>query len=108
MPAHTVAVVAFDGFSPFHLSVPCMVFGPEMSGRGVPPYRLVVCAAERGSMRTTAGFAIEAPFSLAVLSRAQTIVVPSWRDADEKPPEALLRALRAAHRRGARIVGLCL
>ena len=108
MPDHTVAVVAFDGISPFHLSVPCMVFGPEMSGRGVPPYRLVVCAAERGSMRTTAGFAIEAPFSLAALSRAKTIVVPSWRDANEKPPEALLRALRAAHRRGARIVGLCL
>jgi transcriptional regulator GlxA family with amidase domain len=106
--AHTVAIVAFDGISPFHLSVPCMVFGPEMAGRGVPNYRLVVCAAERGRLRTTAGFAIEAAHSLAMLARAQTVIVPSWRDADERPPEALLRALQAAHRRGARIVGLCL
>ncbi|MGH6637620.1 MAG: GlxA family transcriptional regulator, partial [Polaromonas sp.] len=28
----TVAVVAFDGISPFHLSVPCMVFGNDFSG----------------------------------------------------------------------------
>ena len=111
MPAatpHAVAVVAFDGISPFHLSVPCMVFGPDMAGHGVPSYRLLVCSADRGSLRTTAGFAIEAPYSLAALARAQTVIVPSWHHTDERPPEALLRALRAAHRRGARIVGLCL
>ncbi|HJV61861.1 MAG TPA: AraC family transcriptional regulator, partial [Albitalea sp.] len=107
-PAHTVAVVAFDGISPFHLSVPCMVFGPDMAGRGVPRYRLLVCSAERGPLRTTAGFAIEAPCRLPALARAQTVIVPSWHHGGERPPEALLRALRAAHARGARIVGLCL
>ncbi len=107
-PVHTVAVVAFDGISPFHLSVPCMVFGPEMSGRGAPRYRLLVCSVDRGSLRTTAGFAIEAPYSLAAAARAHTIIVPSWHDDQREPPEALLRTLRSAHKRGARIVGLCL
>jgi transcriptional regulator GlxA family with amidase domain len=106
--ARTVAVVAFDGISPFHLSVPCMVFGPDMGGPGVPRFKLLVCAAERGTLSTTAGFGIEAPCGLDAITGAGIVIVPSWRDPAERPPEALLRALRAAHRRGAQIVGLCL
>lgn len=105
---HTVAVLAFDGISPFHLSVPCIVFGPDMQGEGVPPFRLRVCSAERGRLRTTAGFHLEATHGLMALARADTVIVPSWRDVEERPPEAVLRALRRAHERGARIVGLCL
>lgn len=107
MSADTVAVVAFDRISPFHLSVPCMVFG-ELGQDGPPPFRLRVCAVEPGRMRTAAGFAIEIRHGLGALRHAATVIVPSWRDADERPPAALLRALRAAHGRGARIVGLCL
>lgn len=104
----TMAVIAFDGISPFHLSVPCLVFGEDRTDAGVPRYKLLVCAAERGPLRTTAGFRIEAPHGLRAIARAGTVIVPSWRDEQERPPEALLRALRTAHRRGARIVGLCL
>jgi transcriptional regulator GlxA family with amidase domain len=35
------------------------------------------------------------------------VVVPAWRDSGDTPPEPLLEALRAAHRRGARIASLC-
>jgi transcriptional regulator GlxA family with amidase domain len=42
------------------------------------------------------------------MENAGIIIVPSWRDPHELPPEALLKALRNAHRRGALIVGLCL
>ncbi len=104
----TIAVVAFDGISPFHLSVPCLVFGEDRTAAGVPRFRLLVCVMETGPLRTTAGFTIEAPHGLAAIRRADTVIVPSWRDTMERPPEALLKALRSAHRRGARIVGLCL
>jgi len=107
-PAETIAVVAFDGISPFHLSVPCLVFGEDRTAAGVPRFRLLVCAVEKGPLHTTAGFTIEAPHGLAAIRRAQTVIVPSWRDTMERPPEPLLKALRAAHARGARIVGLCL
>ena len=40
------------------------------------------------------------------LARADTVIVPAWRDPDEPPPPALLDALRATHARGARVVGL--
>jgi len=104
----TVAVVAFDGISPFHLSVPCAVFGEDRSAGGVPRYEVVVCAAETRPIRTSAGFSIGGVRPLADLRRAGTVIVPSWRDPLEAPPPALLAALRAAHRRGARVVGLCL
>lgn len=111
MPTHapeTVAVLAFDGISPFHLSVPCLVFGEDRTESGEPRFDVRVCAAERGPLRTTAGFTIQAPHGLRALHRASIVVVPSWRDPGEPVPVALLRALRAAHRNGATIVGLCL
>lgn len=108
MPARTVAVIAFGGISPFHLAVPCAVFGEDRSSAGVPKFELLVCAAEPGVLRTSAGFTIETPHRLKDLDKADTIIVPSWRDPNESPPKPLLDALRKAHGRGARIVGLCL
>ena len=104
----TVAVVAFDGISPFHLSVPCLVFGEDRGALGVPPFRLLVCATHKGRLRTSAGFDIEVAHDLAALRRAAIVIVPSWRDTAERPPAPLLAALQRAHRRGAQIVGLCL
>ena len=104
MSAPTVAVLAFDRISPFHLSVPCLVFGSRES----PPCEIRVCACEPGPLTTTAGFSLAAPFGLEALQTADIVIVPSWRDAAERAPEALLAALASAHRRGVRVVGLCL
>jgi transcriptional regulator GlxA family with amidase domain len=90
------------------LSVPCVVFGEDRRGGGLPDFDLRVCAAETGALTTTAGFSIAVTHGLDALAEAHTIIVPSWRDPDETPPAALLDALRAAHARGAQLVGLCL
>ena len=111
MPApttETIAVVAFDGISPFHLSVPCMVFGEDRTESGAPRFRLRVCAPEPGPLKTNAGFTLGVPHGLEAIRRAQIVVVPSWRDDGSAAPPALIRALQAAHRRGATVVGLCL
>lgn len=105
---HHVAVVAYQQISPFHLAVPCMVFGEDLARLGAPRYTLTVCAAEPGPLQTPAGFSIEVAHGLEALASADTIVVPAWRDPAEPAPVALLEALRAAHARGARLVGLCL
>ncbi|HMO48681.1 MAG TPA: helix-turn-helix domain-containing protein [Rubrivivax sp.] len=101
-----VAVVAFDRISSFHLSVPCMVFSDALPDDS--PFEVVVCAAEAGTLRTRTGFGLTDLAPLAVLKKADAVVVPSWRDVDEPVPDKLLRALREAHGRGAKIVGLCL
>ena len=105
--ADTIAVVAFDRISPFHLSVPCIVF-EDRGFDGQPRFELRVCAAEAGPLRTQAGFSIGLEYGLEGLDDAGVVIVPSWRNADERPPEPLLQALRRAHARGAQIVGLCL
>lgn len=107
-PPTRIAVIAFDRISPFHLAAPCLVFGEDRRELGAPGFDLRVCAAEPGPLRTSAGFSIVAERGLRSLRDAQVVVVPSWRDVDEPPPPALLNALRAAHARGATIVGLCL
>lgn len=101
-----VAVVAFDGIRPFHLSVPCAVFG-ETSDGAASPFELRVCAVEPGELRSHAGFGIVARHGLRALAWADIVVVPSWRNPHETPPAPLLAALRRPHARGALIVGLC-
>lgn len=105
---HTVAVVAFEGISPFHLSVPCIVFGDDLLKLGAPRYRLLICGERTGTVRTMSGFAIDVEHDLGALAEADTVIIPAWRDPDEPAPEPLLHALREAHARKTRMVGLCL
>ncbi|KVE23655.1 AraC family transcriptional regulator [Burkholderia singularis] len=105
-PPHVVAVVAYDGISPFHLSVPCIVFGESRPGE--PRFELRVCATDAGELATTSGFTITAPHGLEALEGADTVIVPCWHDGTQTPPAALVDALRAAHANGAQLVGLCL
>ncbi|GAA5074155.1 GlxA family transcriptional regulator [Nocardia iowensis] len=102
----TVAVLAYDGISPFHLSVPSLVFGRVGIG-GSGPYQVDVCAERPGSLRTPAGFDIDVRHGLDRLMRADTVVVPSW-EYDMPLSDDLRAALHQAHAAGARIVGLCL
>jgi transcriptional regulator GlxA family with amidase domain len=106
MPRPSVAVVAFDRISPYHLAVPSAVFGEVHPG--VPRFDFQVCAAEPGPLSTTVGFAVSVAHGLEVLRSTDIVIVPSWRDPAERPPQPLLAALVAARRRGAQVVGLCL
>ena len=103
---HDVAVLAFPGISPFHLSVPTLVFTTEVDGRAAD-YRVTVCAVRPGSLPTRAGFDLAVTHGLEAIAAADTVVVPSW-DPDLPVPPELVDALRAAHARGARLVALCL
>ncbi|MER8390647.1 helix-turn-helix domain-containing protein [Mesorhizobium sp. M1340] len=103
-----VAAIAFDGISPFHLSVPCLVFGADRTELGLPRFDFRVCAIEDGPIRTDAGLTISVPHGLSALDDADIVIVPSWKDLRSSPPAALIDALLGAHERGALIVGLCL
>ena len=110
MPPKEIAILAFDDISPFHLSVPCLVF-EDRAMVGLPSFRLRICAAEptmEGVLRTTSGFSIQTELTLAQTAFCDVLIVPSWRDTNEVPPEPMLDAVRRAHARGATVVGLCL
>lgn len=102
-----VAVLAFPHISPFHLSVPTLVFGGAGLDGVQGLYDVQVCAEHPGSMPTGAGYGIHVDAGLEAMDDADLVVIPSWREGTV-PSAALLGAVRRAHHRGARIVGLCL
>lgn len=105
MSSISVAVVATPGVSPFHFSIPLMVFGHAV-GPGL--YNVNVCAKQKGMIRSDMGVTIDVQYGLELLRQADVIIIPYWSHPDEKPDEDLLNEIRAAWRRGAEIVGLCL
>ncbi|PRB11916.1 AraC family transcriptional regulator [Microbacterium sp. MYb72] len=107
MRRRTVAVLAFPQISPFHLSVPTLVFGGAGLDGVEGLYDVAVCAEHPGSMPTGAGYAIQVDAGLETMSVADLVVIPSWREG-MTPSPALLDAVTSAHARGARVVGLCL
>ena len=103
----TAAVLAFPGISPFHLSVPLMVFGGVGVRSVEAAYRVVTVAEHPGAVRTAAGLDLLVADGLGLLATADLVVIPSW-DPDLVPSAELLGAVRTAHAHGAKVLGLCL
>src|SRR4051794_25042140 len=104
---HVVAAVVDQGALTFDFAIPCEVFGLDRSDIVDPWYEFLVVAAGDRTVRTQTGFTMHAPYGLAELERADTIVLPGWSDPDDDPSPALKDALVAAYERGARLVSLC-
>lgn len=103
-----VAVLAFEGVSLFHLSVPGIVFGIKPAPSGLPPYEVRYCAPTPGRIRSDQGIEIEVPDGLEAMAKADIVVVPAWNHPEHVAPITLTDALQQAHARGAQVVGLCL
>lgn len=104
---HRVVAVVYDRVALFELAIAVEVFGLPRPELGRDWYEFAVCSADRGALRATASLRVSARHGLRELERADTIIVPGWRDPAEAPPPRLLAALRRGHRRGARIVSIC-
>lgn len=102
-----IAVVAFDGISPFHLAVPALVFGEDRTDDGIPRYTVETCSVDHLSIATSAGYRIAVDADLTAIARADRVIVPSWL-LDRPVPPHLSAAIQGAHQQGAEIVGLCL
>jgi transcriptional regulator GlxA family with amidase domain len=102
---HRLVIVALDGVIPFDLATPCEVFGRVRLPDGGAGYHLAVAGVRR---EVDAGaFALRAPVGLSALARADTVIVPGIADLDAPVPAPLIRALRRAAARGARVASIC-
>jgi AraC family transcriptional activator FtrA len=102
-----VAALVCDGLSTFEFGIVIEIFGLPRPELDVAWYDFEICSLERGPLRATGGIRVEVRRGLNSLRQAGTIIIPSWRDVDEPPPDALLKELRRAHARGARLVSIC-
>jgi len=97
--------MAFDGVVLGDLAVPCEIFGRVRLGDGSPAYEVRVCSLARKV--TSEHLALAAPWRLSSVGRADTVIVPGIDDLDREIPARVLRAIRRAVERGARVASIC-
>jgi len=100
-----VGVVAFDGVVLGDLSTACEVFSLAKGSDGRTAYEVRVCSesAHVESMHV----ALRIPWRLSSLARAGTVIVPGINDVNRPVPASILRAIRRAAERGARVASIC-
>lgn len=81
-----VAVITFDRFSPFHCSVPCLIFGDKMMP-GQSLFELRLCAGDDTRQPASSqGFRMEADYGLEGLLRRISSSSPSGAIRPSAPP----------------------
>jgi len=102
---HLVAVLAFDGVVLGDLSTACEIFALARTKNGRAAYDVRVCSesADVASMH----IALRVPWRLSSLARAHTVIVPGLEDVNRPVPAGVLRVIRRAAARGARVASIC-
>lgn len=97
MKPPVVAVVAYQHFSPYHLSVPCLIFSDEILN-GQKLFSLKVSAESSTPVRASYGASLAALHGLEVLQDADIVIIPGWHDPATPPSPELIAALRSGSR----------
>ena len=108
MQAIRVAVLAFNGVSLFHLSVPGVVLGTAQTTPGEPEYEVNFCAEVPGMLSSDQGIGLSVTHGLELMEASDVIVIPAWSDPSVAASAQLVKALQLAHSQDKLIVGLCL
>ncbi|MFF1280099.1 GlxA family transcriptional regulator [Streptomyces sp. NPDC058299] len=106
---HRVVVIVDEGTNPFEVGVATELFGlprPEL-GRRQPLYEVTLCAPTRAVRMNHGFFTMSGLPGLRAVDGADTLVVPGRPDNVVPRGPDVLAAIRRAHARGARVVGLC-
>lgn len=106
-PSRLVAVLICDGVALFEFGIVAEVFGLRRPELGVPWYDMVTVSFDTPPLAATGGVRVLPSHSVRMLAKAGTIVIPNWPRLADPPPPAMLEALRAAHKRGARLLSIC-
>src|SRR5688572_2667917 len=99
--------IACDRLAVFEFGIAAEFFALERPELDFVPYRFAVAAADPQPLRAAGGLRIAVDGGLELLKQADLLIVPGWRDLDQKPADEITGALRAAVKRGARAVSIC-
>lgn len=107
---HQVVLLAYDGLCTFEYACAVEVFAlqrPELPILAKPWYQLTVCSCDGPQLNMQGGTQLLVAEDLSALQQADTIIIPGWKGIHTAVPVPLIDALRAAHRRGARLASIC-
>ncbi|WP_343228752.1 transcriptional regulator FtrA [Silanimonas sp.] len=107
VPNPLVAALMYDDFCVFEFACVAEVFGLPRPEAGPNWYTFKTASLRGRNVVGQYGTRMAVDMDVHGLLDAGTVIVPGWRNPEERPPEALLQALRTAHARGARIVSIC-
>jgi transcriptional regulator GlxA family with amidase domain len=99
---HRVVAVAIPDVILFDLAIPAEVFGRQVER---DRYAFEVCTECPGAVSCTSGVDVHVPRGLRALDAADTVIVPGFHPRETSA--AVVRALRRAADRGARVASVC-
>lgn len=99
---HRVVALAIPDVILFDLAIPAEVFGRAVER---DRYAFEVCAERPGAVSSASGVEVRVPRGLRAIDAADTVIVPGFHP--REPSAAVVRALRRAADRGARIASVC-
>ena len=102
-----MVALVYDGLCTFEFAIVAEIFGLARPEMGSGWYRFASAAIEPGPLRAHGGLTVRCDGGLELLERADLIVVPGWKGTGVEVPAQLLKRLRAAHARGARLASIC-
>lgn len=102
---HRIALVVFDGVVATDLTIPADTFAEVQLADGRSGYRLKICGVRR-FVETSVG-RLEIREGLSALRSADTVIIPGVDRPDRPVDPRILRAIRRAAQRGARIASVC-
>jgi len=100
-----VALIMYPDFSPFHISVPYLVFSAESADGCL--FDLKIVSPDALPLTAERAMTVQPDGGLELAETADILVVPGWHDLEARPAPALAAVLTRAHARGAHVVGLC-
>jgi len=104
MGRHRIAVLLLEQVLPLDFAIPMHVFAREAPEF----YDVTTAAVDDGPVEVAGGLSVVPAGGLDVLRRAQTVIVPGYGGAaTSKLDQMTLGMLRAAAKRGARMVSIC-
>jgi transcriptional regulator GlxA family with amidase domain len=105
---HVVGIAVTEDMPVFELAVPCEVFGINRPDLADPWYELRFAAVSPGAHPVRSGLTVAAPFQMATLADADTLILPAFSRAKQlEPPAELVTTVRKAYENGRRIVAIC-
>ncbi|KTF17926.1 GlxA family transcriptional regulator [Pseudoalteromonas sp. H105] len=100
-----VTIVAFEGISLFHLSVPIAIFRDAVSN-DKKLFNVRVCSELGEHVNSANGLSIEIKSDISIIGRSDIVIVPSWIP-NKIPSSNLKEQLIEAYKSNKLIVGLC-
>lgn len=104
---HSVAVLIRDGLGTFEFGIAVEVFGLHRPEFDFPWYDFKVINTQNTDVNAIGGIQIKAAAGLNELSRADTIVIPSWPSDNDEDSMEVVHAIQSAAKRGARFLSIC-